>query len=102
MNIRLEGKRALVTGGNSGIGAAIALGLADAGAKVAINYVVHPEAADELVRTIKQNQGEALAIQSDVSDPKAVAELFRQIDAAWGGIDVLIMCISMSRTRPIP
>ena len=90
MNIELGEKRALVTGANSGIGAAIALGLAGAGAKVAINYVVHPEAADELVRTIKQSKGEALAIQADVSDPKAVAEMFRQIDAAWGGIDILI------------
>jgi NAD(P)-dependent dehydrogenase (short-subunit alcohol dehydrogenase family) len=90
MNIRLEGKRALVTGGNSGIGEAIALALADAGAKVAINYVGHPEAADGLVQTIKQKQGEAISIQADVSDPKAVGELFRQIDAAWGGIDVLI------------
>ena len=90
MNIKLEQKRALVTGANSGIGAAIALGLAGAGAKVAINYVVHPEAADELVRTIKQGQGEALGIQADVSDPKAVAEMFRQIDTVWGGIDVLI------------
>jgi glucose 1-dehydrogenase len=90
MNIRLDQKRALVTGGNSGIGEAIALSLADAGAKVAINYVAHPEAADRIVQTIKQKHGEAISIQADVSDPKAVADLFRQIDVAWGGIDILI------------
>jgi NAD(P)-dependent dehydrogenase (short-subunit alcohol dehydrogenase family) len=90
MNIKLEGKRALVTGGNSGIGAAIALGLADAGAKVAINYVAHPEATDELVQTIKQKHGEAVSLQADVSDPKAVEDMFRQIDKAWSGIDILI------------
>jgi NAD(P)-dependent dehydrogenase (short-subunit alcohol dehydrogenase family) len=90
MNITLEGKRALVTGGNSGIGAAIALALADAGAKVAINYMGHPEAADELVRTIKQKHGEAISIQADVSDPNAVGEMFRQADATWSGIDILI------------
>ncbi len=90
MNIKLEGKRALVTGGNSGIGAAIALGLADAGAKVAINYVAHSEAADGLVQTIKQKHGEAISIQADVSDPSAVEDLFRQIDVAWSGIDILI------------
>ena len=90
MNISLEGKRALVTGANSGIGAAIAVGLADAGAKVAINYVTHPEAANELVRTIEKNQGEAISLSADISDPSAVEEMFRQIDAAWGGIDVLI------------
>jgi NAD(P)-dependent dehydrogenase (short-subunit alcohol dehydrogenase family) len=90
MNIRLEGKRALVTGANSGIGAAIALGLADAGAKVAINYVAHPEAADELVQSIKQKNGEAISIQADVSDPKAVGNLFWQLDVAWSGIDILI------------
>ena len=90
MNTRLEGKRALVTGGNSGIGAAIALGLADAGAKVAINYASHPEAADELVQTIKQKHGEAISIHADVSEPNAVGELFRQLDVAMGGIDILI------------
>jgi len=90
MNIRLDGQRVLVTGGNSGIGAAIVLALADAGAKVAINYVAHREATDALVQTIKQKRVEAIPIQADVSDPKAVAELFRQIDAAWGGIDILI------------
>ncbi|MEP7326639.1 MAG: glucose 1-dehydrogenase [Gemmatimonadota bacterium] len=89
MDIRLDHKRALVTGGNSGIGAAIALGLAAAGAKVAINYLSHPEAADGLVQTINL-QGEAISIQADVSDPKAVGDLFRHIDRAWGGIDLLI------------
>jgi glucose 1-dehydrogenase len=90
MNISLEGKRALVTGANSGIGATIALALADAGAKVAVNYVTHPEAADGLVQTIKQKHGEAISIQADVSDPKAVGDMFRQIDVAWSGIDILI------------
>jgi NAD(P)-dependent dehydrogenase (short-subunit alcohol dehydrogenase family) len=90
MNIRLDGKRALVTGGNSGIGAAIALVLADAGAKVAINYVAHPEATEGLIHAIKQKHGEAISIQADVSDPKAVENMFAQFDAAWGGIDILI------------
>jgi NAD(P)-dependent dehydrogenase (short-subunit alcohol dehydrogenase family) len=90
MNIRLDGKRALVTGANSGIGAAIALALADAGARVAINYVSHADAANAIVQTIKQKRGEALALEADVSDPKAVENLFRDIDSAWGGIDILI------------
>jgi len=90
MNIRLDGKRALVTGANSGIGAAIAVALAEAGAKVAINYVAHAEATDEMVQKIKQQHGEAISIQADVSDPKAVEAMFRQIDGAWNGIDILI------------
>ena len=90
MNIALEGKRVLVTGGYSAIGAAIALALADAGAKVAINYVGHPKAANALVQTIKQKRGEAISIQADVSDPKAVTRLFRKMDVAWSGIDILI------------
>jgi NAD(P)-dependent dehydrogenase (short-subunit alcohol dehydrogenase family) len=90
MNITLKGKRALVTGANSGIGAAIALALAEAGARVAINYVSHPEAADKLVRTIKKKHGKAISLQADVSDPQAVADMFQKMDVAWGGIDILI------------
>ena len=49
MNVSLAGRRALVTGANSGIGQAIALAFADAGADVGVNYVTHPEAADAVV-----------------------------------------------------
>jgi glucose 1-dehydrogenase len=90
MNIRLEGKRALVTGGNSGIGEAIALGLAEAGARVAINYDTHPETAQSLVHRIQDKHGEAIALQADVSDSNAIAQMFGRIDTAWGGIDILI------------
>jgi NAD(P)-dependent dehydrogenase (short-subunit alcohol dehydrogenase family) len=101
MNIRLEGKRALVTGANSGIGAAIALGLADAGAKVAINYLAHPAAANQLVRMIGRKHGHAIAVQADVSDPKAVGKMFRQLDAAWSGIDILINNAGMDGARSL-
>jgi NAD(P)-dependent dehydrogenase (short-subunit alcohol dehydrogenase family) len=90
MNIQLNGKRALVTGGNSGIGEAIALALGGAGAKVAVNYVVHPEAAQDVVQRIKVQRTDALALQADISNPDAVKEMFRQMDQAWGGIDILI------------
>ncbi len=90
MNIKLDQKRALVTGGNSGIGEAIVLALAEAGARVAINYVTNPEDAQSLVHRIEDQHGEAISLQADVSDPGAVAQMFGRIDQAWGGIDILI------------
>jgi glucose 1-dehydrogenase len=90
MNVELDGRRALVTGGNSGIGEAISLALADAGARVAINYVTQPETASSLVRQIDERHGSALAVEADVSDADAVAAMFDRIDRAWGGIDILV------------
>ena len=90
MDVRLDGKRALVTGGNSGIGNAIVLALADAGAQVAINYVVNPAAAQDLVSQIEAKKGKALPLQADVSDPAQVQAMFESMDAAWGGIDILV------------
>ena len=72
MNITLEGKRALVTGGNSGIGAAIVGALAAAGARVAVNYVTHPEAADDLVTRIRE---------ADVAEWRKVIEV--NLLGAW-------------------
>lgn len=90
MNISLDGKRALVTGGNSGIGAAIARALADSGAKVAINYVSHPEMAERMVNELKAKGSEAFSVEADISDPQAVETMFQTLDETWGGIDILI------------
>lgn len=90
MNIRLDGRRALVSGGNSGIGEAIVRKLADAGAKVGINYVVNPESAEKIVKEISEKHGEAAAFHADVSDPGAVASMFDKVDSQWGGIDILV------------
>jgi glucose 1-dehydrogenase len=99
MNITLEGRRALVTGGNSGIGAGIVAALVDAGAKVIVNYVVHPEEAQKQVQRIQSAGGQALAIQADVSDFDAVAGMFRQMDEAWGGIDILVNSAGVDGVR---
>jgi glucose 1-dehydrogenase len=90
MRIDLNGKRVLVTGGNSGLGAAMVRAFGAAGAKVGINYVSRPADADALVGAIKQGGGEAMAIKADVSVPDAVADMFIALDKAWAGIDVLI------------
>ena len=90
MIIDLRNRRALVTGGNSGIGEAIVRALAESGAKVAINYVVHPEAAQEIAEQIRAGGGEALALPADITDPEAVSGMFGKVDEAWGGIDILI------------
>jgi glucose 1-dehydrogenase len=90
MDIRLDGKRALVTGANSGIGRAIALALGEAGARVAVNYVVRPEEAEAVVETIRQGGGQALSVPADVADAKQVEQMYVQLDQALGGVDILV------------
>jgi NAD(P)-dependent dehydrogenase (short-subunit alcohol dehydrogenase family) len=92
MIISLAGRRALVTGANSGIGQAIALALGDAGADVAINYVTHPEAADAVVAQLAAKGRRGLALHADVSSEADVEAMFQQMDAQWGGIDILVNC----------
>ena len=88
--IDLTGKRALVTGGSSGIGEAVVAELAQAGADVAINYVSHAEDAEAGAGSVREMGRRALALAADVADAAAVAEMFATIDAEWGGIDILI------------
>jgi glucose 1-dehydrogenase len=90
MNIQLDGKRTLVTGGSSGIGEAIVMALAEAGAKVTVNCHAHLEAAQQIAKRILNRGGEAFALQADISDPEAVGRMFQQVDERWGGIDILV------------
>jgi 3-oxoacyl-[acyl-carrier protein] reductase len=86
----LSEKVILVTGASKGIGAAVAQQLANAGAKVIINYASGKEAADETVNLIKQSGGDAIAIQADVSKSTEVAAMFDAAIAHYGKIDVLV------------
>lgn len=90
MQIQLKGKRVLVTGGNSGIGEAMALTFADAGADVALNYIVDEPAAKRLVQAIEAKGRRALALKANVADKREVQSMFDQVDRAWGGLDVLL------------
>ncbi|MGR9151242.1 SDR family NAD(P)-dependent oxidoreductase [Rhizobium leguminosarum] len=86
----LAGKRALVTGGSRGIGAAIALALADKGADVAITYERSVDRAAEIVRAIEGKGRKALAIQADSADPAAVKRSVDEAAQALGGLDILV------------
>lgn len=102
MNMRLlHGQRAIVTGANSGIGEGVAKGLADAGAKVAVNYVAAPEQAARVVDEIRQAGGQAIAIRADVSREDQVQAMFRDVIEAWGSVDILVNNAGLQRDAPL-
>ena len=92
VEINLTGKRALVTGGNTGIGKGIVSRLADAGARVVVNYILYPEAASALVDSLNKKYGEgtAYAIQADISKEEEVTRMFKQAGEWLGGLDILV------------
>ncbi|HVC62002.1 MAG TPA: glucose 1-dehydrogenase [Acetobacteraceae bacterium] len=86
----LKGKVAIVTGGNSGIGKAIALGLARAGASIAIDYVAHPEATEALEREIAALGDLAIGVNADVSRIPDLQALVAATVAKFGRVDIMV------------
>lgn len=90
MNRQLANKRALVTGGSRGIGAAIVKRLAHEGAHVALTYVSNPEMAEETARAARTFGVKSLAIRADSADARALVAAVEQTVSELGGIDILI------------
>lgn len=80
----------LVTGGSRGIGKATSLLLAQSGYKVVVNYLRNKQAADEVINTIREAGGEAIAIKADIADELQVMAMFVEIDNAFGPISALV------------
>ncbi|UFR00111.1 SDR family oxidoreductase [Streptomyces sp. Go40/10] len=91
---------ALVTGGSRGIGAATSRALAARGYRVAVNYFSNREAADQVVKQIEVDGGEAFAVQADVHDPRQATELLER-SMVDGRLDVLV-CNAGARFTPTP
>jgi 3-oxoacyl-[acyl-carrier protein] reductase len=86
----LEGRVAVVTGGSRGIGRAIALCLAQRGARVAITYLSNTQAARETTDAIAALGGQGMALQGDVAVARDVEACFQQVVSAWGDVDILV------------
>lgn len=93
----LKRQKALVTGANSGIGKAVAIGLGQAGADVVVNYVTHPETAQEVVQEIERAGSRAIAVQADVSKEDQVVGMFNKMMQEFGTIDILVSNAGLQR-----
>ena len=100
MNIKLNDQVALVTGGDSGIGRAICIAFAAAGAKVVVNYNSSEDKANDVVQEIERAGGQARAVQCDVSSEDDVERLFRETDDAFGGLDILVANSGIQKDAP--
>lgn len=96
----LTGQPALVTGANSGIGRAVALGLARAGADVVVNYVTQPEAAEAVVAEIQAMGRRAVAIRADVSQEADVERMFAEAIAEFGTLHIVVSNAGLQRDAP--
>jgi glucose 1-dehydrogenase len=96
----LRGQPALVTGANSGIGKATAIGLARAGADVVINYVTNPEAAEEVAHEISSFGGNAITIRADVSKEEDVIAMFSRAVDHFGTLHIVVSNAGLQRDSP--
>jgi len=97
----LRNRVALVTGGSRGIGRAIAVSLADAGAAVAVNYREKTAEAEVVVAAIEAKGGKALAVRADVSQAAEVARMMAEVEGALGPVDVLVNNAGVGLVRSV-
>ncbi|MFE4423657.1 SDR family oxidoreductase [Streptomyces sp. NPDC056817] len=97
----LKGQKALVTGANSGIGKATAIGLGRVGADVVVNYVAGKEAAEEVVREIQSFGVRAFAHETDVSQEDQVVAMIARVVEEFGTIDIMVANAGLQRDAPV-
>jgi glucose 1-dehydrogenase len=96
----LAGQKALVTGANSGIGKAVAVAMAEAGAAVVVNYVAGDDEAQAVTEQIAGFGGRAFALRADVSNEHHVAEMFEEACAVFGTLDIVVANAGLQRDAP--
>ncbi len=89
-DLSLNGEVAIVTGGNSGIGQAVTLALAELGASVVIDYIVHPEATEELERKIAAMGDSSIGVEANVSKVDDLQRLINSAVEAFGRLDIMV------------
>ena len=97
----LQDRVALVTGSSRGIGRSIALALARAGCRVAVNYRTGQAAAEEVVAAIAGAGGRAAAVQGDVSRPADVERLVGAAESSLGAVEILVNNAGIARSKPL-
>jgi 3-oxoacyl-[acyl-carrier protein] reductase len=98
--MRLEGKRALVTGGSRSIGRALAIALAREGADVVVNYKRHEEAAEDVVKAIKERGRRSVAVQASTDSKSDVERMAEEADRFLDGVDLLINNAGVLKRTP--
>ncbi len=101
MSAKLAGQRALVTGAASGIGRAIAVGLAGAGATVALVDRADEKTLAGVAQGIEQAGGQAFALRTDIADEARVLALFAEALPRLGGLDILVNCAGVLFEKPL-
>jgi len=100
MSARFTGKVALVTGASSGIGESIAIRLASEGAAVVIDFLNHPEVADQVKSKIEAAGGKAICVQADITRTADLQNLMEQTHAQLGGCDILVNNAGVEKHAP--